>query len=106
MGDNAAYTHMEASVIAAYNAGLRGEQFAPFLEPYRGSDIDEGGRRDILTNDGKGIEEVIIEAFGTPEQLATWKSWLDDNGRNDELYDAAQDALDAIIGRDGRFGWC
>ena len=105
MGNNAAYTHMEASVVAAYNAGLRGEQFAPFLEPYRGTDIDSGGRRDILTSDGKGVEEVIIEAFGTPEQLEAWKEWLS-SGYSDDFCDAAYDALDTIIGRDGRFGWC
>jgi len=106
MGNNAAYTYMEASVIAAYNGGLRGEQLAPFLEPYRNSDIDSGGRCDLKTIDGKDIDEVLLEAFGTPEQLELYKRSLieeDDDLReslNDEVYDAISEITD------GRFGWC
>ena len=102
MGNNGAYTIMEQMMVAAYDAGLRGEQLAPFMETYRGTDIDSGGQRDIETQDGKGINEIIVEAFGTPEQLAAWKSWLAE--RNEELEDAAYDALFSIT-RD-RFGWC
>jgi hypothetical protein len=102
MGDNSAYTHMEASVIAAYNGGLRGEQLAPLLEPYRGSDIDPGGRCDLLTNDGKDIDEVLMEAFGTPEQLALYKRYVaeGDAGLEDQFFDALYEITH------GRFGWC
>ena len=101
MGDNAAYTHMEASVIAAYNAGLRGEQLAPFLEPYRGSDIDPGGRCDLKTTDGKDIDEVILEAFGTSEQLTLYKRMQADE--DEDLYDDVYEAISNITF--GRFGW-
>lgn len=106
MGDNSAYTHMEASVIAAYNAGLRGEQLAPFLEPYRGSDIDSGGRCDLKTADGKDIDEVLIEAFGSPEQLALYKRYAAEE--DDDVREAMSEELfDDIYGiTHGRFGWC
>lgn len=106
MGDNSAYTHMEASVIAAYNAGLRGEQLAPFLEPYRGSDIDSGGRCDLKTIDGKDIDEVLLEAFGTPEQLAVYKraEAEEDDDLRENLNDEVLEAISAIT--DDRFGWC
>ena len=96
MGNNAAFTFMEASVIAAYDAGIRGEALAPFLEPYRGTDIDEGGMRDLKSKDGKGIEQIIVEAFATPKDVETWKNSDDE----DEVYD--------IYSRitHGRLGWC
>jgi len=105
MGNNQAYTQMEQTVIAAYDAGLRGEQLAPFLEPYRGTDIDSGGKRDIKTSDGKDVEDVIIEAFCSPDQQEAWKAWKN-GGYSDDLLEAAYDALDSVIGRDGRFDWC
>jgi len=122
MGNNQAYTIMEATVIAAYNAGLRGEQLAPFLEPYRNTDIDSGGRCDLEAFDGKDIEDVIMSEFGDDEQKKAWDLWrqigdVDLSGldaasieeyqdKEWKLENAAMDALDGIIGRDGRFGWC
>lgn len=105
MGDNSAYTYMEANVIAAYNAGLRGEQLAPFMEPYRGSDIDSGGRCDLKTTDGKDIDEVIVEAFGSPEQLALYKRYAaeEDDDVREDLSDELFDAIWKITLN--RFGW-
>ena len=46
MGNNAAYTHMEASVVAAYNAGLRGdtEESEALREAFPGAFAGEVGR--------------------------------------------------------------
>jgi hypothetical protein len=107
MGNNAAYTYMEANVIAAYDAGLRGEQLAPFMEPYRGTDIDEGGRCDLTTRDGKDIDEVILSQFA-PERYEALMArkpgdGLEDSTSYDEWRDEFDDAEYAIT--HGRFGW-
>ena len=108
MGDNSAYSYMEANVIAAYDAGLRGEQLAPFLELYRGTDIDSGGRCDLKTKDGLDIDAVLLSQFA-PEKYVDLmaREPTDENAINfDELYgswvDEHYDAVNAVT---KRFGW-
>ena len=107
MGDNRAYTIMEQTVIAAYNAGLRGEQLAPFLEPYRNTDIDEGGRMNLETTDGKSIDLVLAEAFAPEEDVAVVKRYESAKGlSDDELFELEMEfnrVMEKNIGR--RFGW-
>lgn len=44
MGNNAAFTSFEASVIACYNKGVLDRGLLDALaKPYKGSDIDRGG---------------------------------------------------------------
>jgi len=65
MGNNAAYTTFERQVIETYNTGKLDESLLSiFMEEYRGTDIDSGGSRGLLTNDGKDVEIVIIETMG------------------------------------------
>lgn len=51
---------MEKTVIELYNAGnLTKGLLDTIMEPYKGTDCDSGGSRDLKAKDGKGVEEVI-----------------------------------------------
>jgi len=64
MGNNAAYTNWEASVIALYNAGELNPATLDILsEIYRGTDIDSGGSMDLHSNDGKDVEQICVETI-------------------------------------------
>lgn len=107
MGDNRAYTYMEANVIAAYDAGLRGEQLAPFLEPYRGTDIDQGGRRNLQTKDGLDIDDVIMSQLA-PKKYADLMARMPEE--TDVEYSPSLDEwkdefFDAVYEVTARFGW-
>lgn len=59
MGNNAAFTDFEATVIATYNKGVLDEELlSAFMEIYRDSDIDHGGMRGTLSKDGLDVEEI------------------------------------------------
>lgn len=65
MGNNYAYTVMEATVVGAYNLGVLDKNLlGVLLEPYRDSDIDSGGSEDLRSKDGKSVEEIIITVSG------------------------------------------
>ena len=65
MGNNAAYSYFEDSVIAVYNKGvLDQELLSALMEIHRGCDIDSGGRQGTLTTDGLDCEEVVLKTFG------------------------------------------
>ena len=107
MGDNSAYTYMEANMIAAYNAGLRGEQLGPFMEPYRGTDIDSGGRCDLHTSDGHDIDAVILSQLA-PEKYAdlmSRKPHEDAINFEDQYADWEDEHYDAVSEVTRRFGW-
>ena len=107
MGDNSAYTHMEASVIAAYNAGLRGEQLAPFLEPYRGTDIDAGGSHGLETYDGLDINAVILSQFASAKYTDLLsREPAETDGEYPTPYDDwHEEYADAVDDVTRRFGW-
>jgi hypothetical protein len=65
MGWNEGYQLLEETVIRVYDLGKLDEPMVEaLLEPYRGSDIDSGGSRDLRTKDGKSMKEVVCEAWG------------------------------------------
>jgi|ERR1017187_237374 hypothetical protein len=65
MGNNAAFTAFEATVIAVYNKGvLDVELLKQLAEPYAGSDIDMGGKEGTLSKDGLEIEEIVLKVMG------------------------------------------
>lgn len=67
MGWNEGYRLLEETVIRVYDLGkLDKLMVIALFEPYRGSDIDSGGSCDLRTKDGKSMEEVVCEAWGTP----------------------------------------
>jgi hypothetical protein len=69
MGWNAAYTIVEAQVVGIYNLGvLNKEILEQIVKPFRGTDIDSGGSRDLKTKDEKSFEDVVIELL-CPEKL-------------------------------------
>ena len=65
MGNNAAFTSFEASVIAVYNKGvLDKELLIALAAPYADTDIDRGGMEGTLTKDGLDIDGVILKIYG------------------------------------------
>ena len=67
MGNNAAFTAFESTVIAVYNHGvLTKELLSDLMEPYREIDIDHGGMEGTLSKDGLDVEEIVIQTFGKP----------------------------------------
>ena len=74
MGNNAAFTTFEATVIAVYNRGcLDKELLAELAEAYAESNIDWGGDMEglrgwcyisTLTKDGLDIYGVILKVYG------------------------------------------
>lgn len=65
MGWNTGYTIFEATVVSVYDLGkLDKEMLSAIMEPYRGTDIDSGGRLGIKAKDGKMVEQIVIETWG------------------------------------------
>lgn len=101
MGWNQGYTIFEATVIGAYDIGkLDRELLTVLLEPYRGTDIDSGGTRDLKTTDGKDVTRVVIETMGReyPPRPETT-----DEDKLDLYYVSIYDMFNEITL--GQFGW-
>lgn len=65
MGWNTGYTIFESTVIGAYDLGkLDKDLLTVLMEPYRHTDIDSGGKQDLESHDGKGIEQIVVETWG------------------------------------------
>ena len=110
MGNNQAFTGFEATVISMYDKGiLDKEVLSSCMEQYRGMDIDSGGKRGLLSNDGFEVEQVVIKTFGVdlpnePELPSDYKTWTDDQCDQNEEY---QDELWTLFHEiTNRFGWC
>lgn len=103
MGWNEGYRLLEETVIRVYDLGKLDEPMVEaLLEPYRGSDIDSGGSRDLRTKDGKSMKEVICEAWGIqlpPRPAAD----TDDDDAFDDWYEAVEVAWRPIA---EYFGFC
>jgi len=77
MGWNTGFAIFEETVIGAYDLGkLDMQLLGVLMEPYRGTDIDSGGKMDLSTKDGKFIEQVVIEMHG--------KTLLPEPDKNDD----------------------
>jgi len=100
MGWNTGYEIFEQTVVGAYDLGvLSKELLAVLMEPYRDTDIDSGGRRGLLSKDGKGVEQIVVETFG--------KEWpvMPDGAGDDVSEDVWDRRYDAFQGVSGQFGW-
>lgn len=65
MGWNRGWTMFEDTVVGAYNLGKLDEDLLDVrMEPYRGTDIDSGGKTGLLSKDGKEAEQIVIETLG------------------------------------------
>ena len=103
MGNNAAFTSFEASVIAVYNRGVLDKELLDALAaPYEGMDIDRGGMEGTLTWDGLDIDEVICKVYGIvlapyPDIPKDWrKQTPEQQDLNDEWVEANYEAIHKI----------
>lgn len=109
MGNNAAFTSFEATVIATYNKGvLDKELLSKLMEQYRGTDIDRGGMTGDLSKDGLDIDGIILKTFGVPDPTrlelpADHKTWTRDQEAINEKY--WEDRYEAVSAIEERFGW-
>lgn len=110
MGNNAAFTDFEATVIAVYNKGvLDADLLSSLMEVHRGSDIDQGGMRDTLSNDGLNVIQIVIKTFGKPlperpDLPDDYKTWTPEQDvLNERYYEQVDTAFREIA---DRFGWC
>lgn len=100
MGWNAGYTIMEAQVIALYDKGvLTAELLDTVMEPYKYTDCDEGGSKNLKTKDGLPVELVICKVMKPDEYQKAidnpdWKDLpyqydksLDNWANNEKLWD-------------------
>lgn len=95
MGWNEGYRLLEETVIRVYDLDkLDKPMVVALFEPYRGSDIDSGGSRDLRTKDGKAMEEVVCEAWGIA--LPPRPTNGDDDDAYDEWYEAFEAAWRSI----------
>lgn len=109
MGNNQAFTHFEATVIAVYDKGvLDKDLLSTFMEQYRGVDIDHGGMEGTLSKDGLDVEEIVLKTFGKevpskPDIPCDWKTWTpEQRSRNEAYWDARYEAFHEIS---NQFGW-
>lgn len=102
MGWNKGYTIFEATVVGAYDLGkLDKELLSVLMEPYRGTDIDSGGSRDLKSKDGKGVEQIVIETWGLVMPSPP-EGGMDEEGAWDEYLDAVYDQMSIVT---LHFGW-
>lgn len=104
MGWNKGYTIFEATVVGAYDLGkLDKEMLAVLMEPYRDSDIDSGGSKDLQSKDGKFVEQIVIETWGLEMPKAPPVEYSADP----DAWDAYNDAVyDKFCDVRKHFGWC
>lgn len=68
MGWDTGYTIMEHTVITLYDSDiLTKELLDKVMEPFKGTDCDSGGSRDLLSKDGLTVEQIICKTM-EPEQ--------------------------------------
>lgn len=96
MGNNAAFTAFEATVIACHNRGVLDKALlSDLMEPYRDSDIDSGGKRGTLSKDGLEVEQIVLKVFGVevpqrPKLPKDYKDWTEEQREaNDDYRDKA-----------------
>jgi hypothetical protein len=109
MGNNAAFTSFEASVIAVYNRGVLDKELLDALAaPYEGMDIDRGGMEGTLTKDGLDIDGVICKVYGIvlapyPDIPKDWREQTpEQQDLNDEWVEAKYEAIHKI---QEKWGW-
>lgn len=95
MGWNSGYTIFEATVIGAYDLGkLDKDLLSVLMEPYRGTDIDSGGSRDLVAKDGLDVKQVVLKTWGMelpvrPELPEDYKAWTREEDDANEAYHEA-----------------
>lgn len=90
MGNNAAYTDLEAIVVGIYDLGkLDSEVLKVILSAFsRYGDIDSGGSQDLVSHDGKDMQRIIVEVMDPefkPVPAPDQPDW-DEDDENDAWY--------------------
>lgn len=103
MGWNAGYTIFEATVIGAYDLGkLDKDMLSVLMRPYSGSDIDSGGTCDLLSKDGKGVEEIVIETWGLEVPIKPEGEYDDDPEAWDDYQEKVYELMRSVT---THFNW-
>ena len=103
MGWNSGYRIFEATVVGAYNLGkLDKDLLSVLMEPYRGSDIDSGGSEDLVSVDGKLVEQIVIETWGLTMPEMPPGEYDDDPDAWDNYEATVNDRFREVT---GHFGW-
>lgn len=90
MGWNTGWTIMEKTVVGSYNLGkLDKALLGVLMEPYRGSDIDSGGSQNLRAQDGKDVQDIVIEVWGRTAEVPTMPPAI---RKNQKLSDQEEDA--------------
>lgn len=115
MGNNEAYSIFEATVVGAYNLGVLDKKLlAVLMEPYRGTDIDAGGKEGLTgslpgTVEELEVEEICIKVMGgtlppRPDVPDDYRKWTEEQERaHEEWLEARSEAFGKI---EQGFGWC
>lgn len=109
MGNNAAFTAFEATVIAVYNHGVLDKKLlSDLMRPYEGIDIDHGGMEGTLSKDKLDVEEIVIKTFGgvippRPKLPKNYKTWTRAQEDLNEAYHEAK--AEAFLSISNKFGW-
>jgi hypothetical protein len=120
MGNNAAFTAFERTVIAVYNTGeLDKKLLKELAEPYRDSDIDSGGMEGTLSKPVAGplgisrpmdIVDIVIQTWtgkipeARPKLPKDYsKSTEEQRKANDDYQERRWTAFNKIT---DTFGWC
>ncbi len=111
-GWNQGYTILEAQVVSLYDQGvLTPEVLDLLLAPFRNTDIDSGGSRDLVAADGLSFDEILLKVAAAPEtqaKLAAMKAALPSDELIDQLYlnRAESPVLPRRVAREGQGrGW-
>lgn len=110
MGNNAAFTSFEASVMACYDKGVLDIPLLnALMEPYRDMDIDSGGMDGTLSKKDKlDVVEVVLKVHGKklspkPKLPKDYRMWTpEESNKNDAWQDAKWAAFNKIT---DKFGW-
>lgn len=109
MGNNAAFTAFESTVLATHSKGvLDKELLSSFMAQQRGVDIDSGGMVGTVASDGKNVIEIVLTVFGEkvpprPDLPKDHRTWTPDQDAANEAY---HDELWGTFHRiTDQFGW-
>jgi hypothetical protein len=110
MGNNAAFSAFEASVMACYDHGVLSKSLlSALMEPYRGMDIDSGGMAGTLSKeDNLDIIDVTLKTWGEtvpprPELPEDYREWTpSQHAENEAWQESRWSAFHAIT---SQFGW-
>lgn len=90
-------------MVGAYDLGkLDRDMLAVLMSPYRGTDIDSGGSRDLHSSDGKDVVQIVIETYGLTMPGRPERSYDDDP---DSWYDYDEKVYDLFDQVRSHFGW-